>query len=53
MKKMAKKAGLQIVYSTDSPSRIKRYIKKTLAFCGVHHGVFLRTIIIVLEKPKN
>ena len=53
MKKMAKKAGLQIVYDTYSHSRIKRYIKKVLAYYGVHYGVLLKTIIIVLEKPTN
>ena len=51
LKKMAKKAGLQIVYDTSSRSSIKCCIKKILAYCGVHYGVFLKTIIIVLEKP--
>lgn len=53
LKKMAKKAGLRIVYDTHSYSRIKRWIKKALAYCGVHYGVLLKTIIIVLEKPIN
>lgn len=53
MKKMAKKAGLRIVYDTYSRSRFKHCIKKALAYCGMHYGVLLKTIIIVLEKPIN
>jgi len=53
LKKMAKKAGLKIIYNTHSPSLFKRYIKRILAYCGVHHGIFLRTIILVLERPKS
>jgi len=53
MKKMAENAGLKIVYDTYSHSRIKRCIKKVFAYCGVHYGVLLKTIIIVLEKPKK
>ena len=53
MKKMARRAGLRIVYDTHSRSSIKSLIKKTLAFFGIHYGVLLKTIIIVLEKPRN
>ncbi|MDP3763190.1 MAG: methyltransferase domain-containing protein [bacterium] len=53
LKNMAKKAGLQIVYDTHSYSRVRHWIKKTLAYCGVHYGVLLKTIILVLEKPVN
>ncbi len=52
-KKMAKEAGLSIVYNTHSPSNLKHIVKQILALCGVHHGVLLKTIIIVLYKPKN
>lgn len=51
LKKMAKKAGLRIVYDTHSRSLTRSFVKKTLAFCGVHYGVLLKTIIVVLEKP--
>lgn len=53
LKKMAENAGLRIVYDTHSHSHIKRFIKNALASCGVHYGVLLKTIIIVLEKPIN
>lgn len=53
MKKMAKKAGLSIVYNTQSHSRVRRLIKKTLSACGVHYGMLLKTIIVVLEKPTD
>lgn len=51
LKKMAQKAGFRIVYDTHSHSSLGRAIKKILAYFGVHYGVLLRTIIIVLEKP--
>jgi len=53
LKKMAKEAGLSIVYNSHSPSGFRRIIKRILAFCGVHHGVLLKTIIIVLYKPDT
>ena len=53
MKKMAKKAGLSIVYNTQSHSPVRRLIKKMLAAYGIHYGILLKTIIIVLEKPTN
>ena len=51
LKKMAKKAGLRVVYDTRSQSPLRRLVKKSLAYCGVHYGALLKTIIIVLEKP--
>jgi ubiquinone/menaquinone biosynthesis C-methylase UbiE len=51
LKKMAKKACLRIIYDTQSQSFIRRFVKKILASCGVHYGVLLKTIILVLEKP--
>ena len=53
LKKIARTAGLRIVYDTHSHSSIRRFIKKTLAYFGVHYGILLKTIIIVLEKPTN
>src|SRR3989344_1232984 len=53
LKKMANGAGLRIVYNTHSHSSIRRLVKQMLAFCGVHYGVLLKTIIIVLDKPAN
>lgn len=53
LKKMAKKAGLQIVYNTESCQSFKRWVKKALAKMGIHYGILLKTIIIVLEKPLN
>ncbi len=53
LKKMAKRAGLRIVYDTHSQSFIRRSVKKILAQFGVHYGVLLKTIILVLEKPIN
>ncbi len=55
IKKMAKKAGLRIVYDTrsSSGSRFRIMVKKLFACCGIHYGVLLKTLIIVLEKPKD
>lgn len=55
VKKMAKKAGLRIVYDTrsSSGSHLRIMLKKLLACCGVHYGVLLKTLIVVLEKPKD
>lgn len=53
VKRMIGKAGLRIVYDTHSHSRAKGYIKKALAHLGVHYGVLLKTIILVLEKPAT
>lgn len=53
LKKMAKRAGLRIVYDTQSHSRVRNVIKRALAYCGIHYGVLLKTIIVVLEKPIN
>ncbi len=52
LRKMAKRTGLRIVHDTKSQSAIKSLVKKVLALAGVHFGVFLKTIIIVLEKPN-
>ena len=51
LKKMARNAGLRIVYDTKSSSAIRSFVKRMLAFFGIHYGVLLKTIIIVLEKP--
>lgn len=51
LKKMARKAGLKIVYDTKSSLVIKTFIKKALAILGLHYGIFLKTIIVVLKKP--
>jgi ubiquinone/menaquinone biosynthesis C-methylase UbiE len=53
LKKMARKAGLKIVYDTQSQSAVRRFIKKICAYCGVHYGALLKTVIIVLEKPVH
>jgi 2-polyprenyl-3-methyl-5-hydroxy-6-metoxy-1,4-benzoquinol methylase len=53
LKNMATKAGLRIVYDTNSPSYFKGRVKKILASVGIHYGILLKTIILVLEKPKN
>lgn len=51
LRKMAKQAGLRIVYDVTGSSPLKTRIKKILAKFGVHYGVLLKTIILVLEKP--
>lgn len=53
LKKWARLAGLRIVYATESRSRWRRGLKRGLAAIGVHYGILLKTIIIVLEKPLN
>lgn len=52
-KKMAKKAGLKIVYDTRSRSPIKRVIKRILASLGIHYSILLKTIILILDKPAG
>ena len=53
LKKMARKAGFRIIYTTKSSSSVRRFVKKGLAYLGIHYGALLKTIIIVLEKPAN
>ncbi len=53
LKKMAKKAGLKIVFNTESHSPLRRLVKKGMMALGIHYGVLLKTIIVVLEKPSN
>jgi 2-polyprenyl-3-methyl-5-hydroxy-6-metoxy-1,4-benzoquinol methylase len=53
LKRWAKKAGLRIVYNAQGSSGFRRLIKKILASCGIHYGILLKTIILVLEKPKQ
>src|SRR3989344_2118103 len=50
VKKMAKKAGLRIIYDAGGRTAFRRFFKKMLAYIGVHYGVLLKTIIIVFEK---
>lgn len=52
LKKWAKKAGLRIVYNAQGSRGYRRVIKKILAFCGIHYGILLKTIIVVLEKQR-
>lgn len=51
-KKMAKEAGLEIVFDNRTRNPIKRFIKKILELLGIHYGAFLRTMIITLKKAK-
>lgn len=53
LKKMAQRTGLRVVFDTQSHSAFRRFVKRTLASLGIHYGVLLKTIIIVLEKPVN
>lgn len=53
LKKMARKAGLKIVYDARSRSPIKRGIKRMLASLGIHYSILLKTIILILEKPAG
>ncbi len=41
-KKMTKKAGLRIIYDTNSRTRSRRFVKKMLACIGVPYGVLLK-----------
>ena len=48
-----KRAGLEIVYDSHSQSFMRRSIKRILGQFGVHYGILLKTVIVVLEKPLN
>jgi len=50
LKKIAKRAGLEIVYDTKSSSPWKSTIKKMLARLSIHYSLLLKTIIVVLKK---
>ena len=41
---------LRILFETDSPSFLKRTLKKTLAFFGMHQSALLGHIMVVLQK---
>ncbi len=53
MKRMAHRAGLRLVIDTSAKTPTRRLIKKALARLGIHYGILLKTIIVVLEKPKE
>jgi SAM-dependent methyltransferase len=53
MKKMARSAQLNITYDTESSVYWRSIVKKLLASIGIHYGIFLKTIIVTLEKPKQ
>lgn len=42
--------SFKIILESESPNFLKRIIKKTLAFAGIHHSALLRTVMVVLEK---
>jgi len=50
LKRMAKRVGLEIVYDTKGSSPYRGAVKKFLAGLGIHYGILLKTIIVVLEK---
>ncbi|HLP44008.1 MAG TPA: methyltransferase domain-containing protein [Candidatus Nanoarchaeia archaeon] len=51
LKNMAKRAGLDIVYDVQGRTKARSTLKKILAKAGIHYGVLLKTVIIVLVKP--
>ncbi|OHA91133.1 MAG: hypothetical protein A2758_01495 [Candidatus Zambryskibacteria bacterium RIFCSPHIGHO2_01_FULL_49_18] len=50
LKRMARGAGLEVIYDTRSSSPLRGAVKKLLARFGIHYGILLKTIIVVLEK---
>lgn len=50
VKRMLKGTAFRIKYECASGSAIKRIIKSTLAFLGIHHSAILGTVMVVLEK---
>lgn len=51
LKKMAKKANLRIHIDTNASRPHYRLAKRMLKLFGIHYGILLKTIILVLEKP--
>lgn len=41
---------LNILFETDSPSLLKRIVKKALAALGIHHSAVLSHVMVILEK---
>lgn len=44
---------LRISFETEAHSFMKRSLKKALALFGIHHSAFLRTVMVILEKPST
>jgi len=42
-----------VIYETESPSFIRRFLKKMLQIMDIHHSAFLRTVMIILEKNRE
>lgn len=49
--RLLKPTNLRIKFETHADSLIKRAIKGILARLGIHHSAFLRTVMVILEKP--
>ena len=49
--RLLRSTDLRIQFETHSDSFVKRAIKVILATLGIHHSAFLRTVMVILEKP--
>jgi len=45
--------GLRIQYEVGDAPGMKAFVKRVLSWMGIHHGAFLRTIMIVLVKSEK
>ena len=50
MKRLARRAGLHVVYEHEGRSGIRRVLKRLMAIVGMHHSAILRTVMVILEK---
>ena len=52
MKRLARRAGMAVVFEYERPSMPRRAVKRILAWFGMHHSAVLRTVMVVLEKKR-
>ena len=51
MKRLARRAGFNIVYELDGRTGVRSVLKRVLALFGMHHSAILRTVMVILVKP--
>ena len=49
--RLAHQTSLRIRFETETGSLMRRTAKRILSTLGIHHSMFLKTVMVVLEKP--
>jgi SAM-dependent methyltransferase len=51
--RLLRPTDLRIRFETNANSKSKRVLKYVLSKLGIHHSAFLRTVMVILEKPAK